>query len=140
MWRIYVGGLFTGFYIGGWAVWFAAWTIVPESARAEVPAWVPLLMFPFLITGETLRIRGRKTLLTETARAREASAEVAEQKLWWQSMPLGLLLLVIGGAAGALVGWLWGSDGGWAVGGAFGALIGFALGLFLHGFWEGLSS
>ncbi len=60
MWRLYVGGLLTGFAIGGFVVWCAAWVIVPESARAQVPVWGPLLLLPFLLAGESLRIRSSK--------------------------------------------------------------------------------
>jgi hypothetical protein len=62
MWKIYVGGLLAGVAIGGFVVWLAAWVIVPESARAQVPAWGPLVFLPFLLAGETLRIRGQARL------------------------------------------------------------------------------
>jgi hypothetical protein len=68
MWRIYVGGLLTGFAIGGFAALFAAWTMVPESARSQFPAWGPLLLLPFVLAGETLRIRGSKAALTRNER------------------------------------------------------------------------
>jgi hypothetical protein len=60
MWRLYVGGLLTGFAIGGFAVWLAAWAIVPESARAHIPPAVPLALLPFVLAGEKLRIRASK--------------------------------------------------------------------------------
>jgi hypothetical protein len=60
MWRIYAGRLLMGFAMGGFVAWCAAWAIVPESARARVPVWAPLVLLPFLLAGETLRIRGSK--------------------------------------------------------------------------------
>ncbi len=60
MGRIYLSGLLTGFAIGGFVVWCAALAIVPESARAQVPVWGPLVMLPFALAGETLRIRASK--------------------------------------------------------------------------------
>jgi hypothetical protein len=73
VWRIHVGGLLTGVALGGFAAWCAAWTIVPEAARGQVPAWGPLVLLPFLLAGETLRIRGSKCLQSahnETAHGR----------------------------------------------------------------------
>jgi hypothetical protein len=58
-WRIYVGGLLMGFAIGGFAVWCAAWTIVPPSARTHMGV-IPGLFLPFALAGETLRMRGSK--------------------------------------------------------------------------------
>ena len=60
--------------------------------------------------------------------------------LWTRSLPLGLLLLAIGGAAGTLVGWIWETEVGIPAGIAFGALGGFVLGIFLAGFREGVQS
>jgi hypothetical protein len=59
MWRIYVGGLFTGMGIGIFLMWLAAWMIAPETARTQL---LPFGFFPlvFVLAGETLRIRGRK--------------------------------------------------------------------------------
>jgi len=60
MWRVYISGLLTGFAIGGFVVWCAALTIVPESARDQVPPWGPLVLLPFVLAGESLRIRFSK--------------------------------------------------------------------------------
>lgn len=60
MWRFYVGGMLTGFAMGGFVAWCVAWAIVPESARTQIPVWVPLLLLPFVLAGEQLRIRGSK--------------------------------------------------------------------------------
>lgn len=60
MWRIYVGGMLTGFGIGFFVAWLAAWTIAPESTQLLLsPFW---FMFPvlFVVAGERLRIRGSK--------------------------------------------------------------------------------
>ena len=63
MWRLYVGGLCTGFAVGGAACWLAALAIVTESARDNLLAnpffpWVVLLAF--VLAGETLRAKARK--------------------------------------------------------------------------------
>jgi hypothetical protein len=60
MWRLYVGGLLTGFALGGFVAWCAAWTIVPESARAQIPVSALLFLLAFVLAGEKLRIRGSK--------------------------------------------------------------------------------
>ena len=65
MWRIYVGGLLTGFAIGGFAAWCAALYLVPETARYQIPVWGPLVLLPFVLAGETLRIRGSKPAAKE---------------------------------------------------------------------------
>lgn len=69
---------------------------------------------------------------------RETSEEV--HSLWMRSLPLGLLLLAIGGTAGALVGWVWETAVGIPVGVAFGAIVGLVLGTFLAGIREGVRS
>jgi ferric-dicitrate binding protein FerR (iron transport regulator) len=74
---------------------------------------------------------------SELKRADEA-AEAEQRGLARRSVPLGLVLMVAGGAAGALAGWWWGpAERAWA-GGAIGALAGFVLGGFLHGLREGM--
>ena len=70
-----------------------------------------------------------------TGEEREAYKE--NHSVWMRSLPLGLLLLAVGGAAGALVGWVWEPQVGIPVGLAFGALGGFVLGTFLAGIREG---
>jgi hypothetical protein len=57
MWRIYAEGLLMGVAVAGIVAWCAAWTIDSESTRAQVPAWAPLVLLPFLLAGEMLRIR-----------------------------------------------------------------------------------
>jgi hypothetical protein len=59
MWRLYVGGLLMGIAIGGFLFWLAAWSIVPESARNDF-AMYPLLLLPFALAGENLRIKSKK--------------------------------------------------------------------------------
>jgi hypothetical protein len=70
----------------------------------------------------------------------EREAYEANYSLWARSLPLGALLLAIGGAAGALVGWVWETEVGVPVGFAFGALGGFVLGTLLAGIREGARS
>jgi hypothetical protein len=60
--------------------------------------------------------------------------------LWVHSLPLGLLLLAVGGAAGALVGWVWETEVGILVGLAVGEIRGFVLGIFLAGIRDGTRS
>jgi hypothetical protein len=62
MWRLYVGGLLTGFAIGGFVVWLAIWAIVSEPVRFQIPSYAPLVLLPFLLAGETLRMRGQASL------------------------------------------------------------------------------
>jgi hypothetical protein len=73
-----------------------------------------------------------------TREEREAFEE--NYSLWVRSLPLGLLLLAVGGAAGALVGWAWETEVGVPVGLAFGALGGLVLGIVLAGIREGIRS
>jgi hypothetical protein len=68
----------------------------------------------------------------------EREAYAANSSLWLRSLPLALLLLVTGGAVGALVGWIWEDEVGIPAGFAFGALGGFVLGTSLAGFREGI--
>jgi hypothetical protein len=60
-------------------------------------------------------------------------AAATSDRLGW------VIAMLICGAIGALVGWIWGGEGA-AVGAVLGAPIGYFLGIFLHGFWEGLSA
>jgi hypothetical protein len=62
MWRLYMGGLLTGIGIGLFVAWCAAWTIVPESARAQIPIAPAVLLFVLVAAGENLRLRGRKVV------------------------------------------------------------------------------
>ncbi len=71
-----------------------------------------------------------------TREEREAYEE--SDSLWMRSRSLGFLLLVVGGAAGALVGWVWETELGIPAGLAFGALGGLVLGIFLAGIREGI--
>jgi hypothetical protein len=59
MWRLYVGGLLTGFAIGGFAAWLWAWAMTPESSHPSFPGWVPLLLLPFVLAGENLRVKAK---------------------------------------------------------------------------------
>jgi hypothetical protein len=70
----------------------------------------------------------------------ERHAYEENYSLWRRSLPLGLLLLAMGGAAGALLGWIWQTEVGILVGLAVGAIGGFVLGAFLAGMREGISS
>lgn len=70
----------------------------------------------------------------------ERDAYEENDSLWRRSLPLGLLLLAMGGAAGALVGWVWETEIGMPVGFAFGALGGLVLGTILAGIREGIRS
>src|SRR5262249_45349784 len=73
-----------------------------------------------------------------TRQERESYEE--SRSLMRRSLPLGFLLLVAGGAAGALLGWVWEAEVGIPVGAAFGALGGFVLGIFLAAIREGVRS
>src|SRR5262245_30508815 len=76
--------------------------------------------------------RADDTAEAELKRA-DDTAEAEQRGLARRSVPLGLLLMVAGGAVGALAGWWWGpAERAWA-GGAIGGLAGFVLGSFLHG-------
>jgi hypothetical protein len=59
MWRIYVGGLLMGFAIGGFTVWCAVLTLVPPSVRSNLTLF-PLVLLPFALAGEALRIRASR--------------------------------------------------------------------------------
>ena len=59
MWRLYVGGLLMGFAIGGFVVWLWAWTMIDDSSRTFFPPWVPLLLLPFVLAGENLRVKAK---------------------------------------------------------------------------------
>jgi len=64
MWRLYVGGLFTGFALGGAACWLAAASILPEGARGNLlinPLFPWAVLFAFVLAGETLRMSVRGT-------------------------------------------------------------------------------
>jgi hypothetical protein len=62
MWRLYVGGLCTGFAVGGCALWLAASYVVSESAHANMPSYGLLLLLPFVRAGEALRVAGGKAV------------------------------------------------------------------------------
>lgn len=62
-WRLYVGGLCTGFAIGGAACWLAMLSILPESARGTFfinPLFPWAVLFAFVLAGETLRMRAKE--------------------------------------------------------------------------------
>jgi hypothetical protein len=59
MWRLYVGGLLTGFAIGGSVVWVIALTMIPTESRPFLPGWMPLLLLPFVLAGENLRVKAK---------------------------------------------------------------------------------
>lgn len=88
---------------------------------------------------EVLRRLGGDPAAVEAAlRRADESADRDNRQLVYRSFPLALLLLVVGVALGAVIGWqVRGEDAAYA-GGAFGGLIGYALGNFLHGLAEGL--
>jgi hypothetical protein len=73
-----------------------------------------------------------------TRQEREGYQE--SHSLMVRSLPWSLLLLVAGGVAGALLGWVWETEIGIPVGVALGALGGFVLGAFLAGIMEGVRS
>ena len=63
MWRLYVGGLCTGFAIGGAVCWLAVLSIVPESARGNLlmnPFFPWGVFLAFVLAGETLRIKAKR--------------------------------------------------------------------------------
>ncbi len=64
MWRPYVGGLCTGFAIGGAACWLAVLSIIPESDRGNLlinPFFPWAVFLAFVLAGETLRVRAKRT-------------------------------------------------------------------------------
>ena len=65
MWRLYVGGLCTGFAIGGAVCWLAILMILPESARSYLfanPLFPWAVLLAFALAGETLRLKARRIL------------------------------------------------------------------------------
>lgn len=63
MWRLYVGGLCTGFAIGGAACWLAVLSVVPESARGYLltnPLLPWAVLLAFVLAGETLRLKAKR--------------------------------------------------------------------------------
>jgi len=64
MWRLYIGGLCTGFAIGGAVCWLAALSMAPESARGNLlinPAFPWLVLLAFVLAGgETLRVKAKR--------------------------------------------------------------------------------
>jgi hypothetical protein len=70
MWRLYVGGLCTGFAIGGAVCWLAVLSIVPESARGDLlinPFFPWAVLIAFVLAGETLRVKAKKIAEPNTA-------------------------------------------------------------------------
>jgi hypothetical protein len=58
MWRLYAGGLCTGFALGGAVCWLAVLSILPESARGNLlinPFFPWGVFLAFVLAGETLR-------------------------------------------------------------------------------------
>ena len=63
MWRLYVGGLCTGFVVGGAAFWLAALAILPESTRGDIlisPMFPWAVLLAFVLAGETLRMKAKR--------------------------------------------------------------------------------
>jgi hypothetical protein len=63
MWRLYVGGLCTGFAIGVAVCWLAVLSIVPESARDNLlinPFFPWAVCLAFVLAGETLRLKAKR--------------------------------------------------------------------------------
>jgi hypothetical protein len=117
------------------------------------PAWLGVIVLPvaFGVFPVGFTIAGIWTLVAAkwmdrhqawdrvtTRQEREAYDESGS--LMVRSLPLGLLLFATGGAAGALVGWVWETEVGIPVGIAFGALGGFVLGSLLSGIIKGVRS
>src|SRR5262245_46927087 len=84
------------------------------------------------------RIGGDPTAVEEELQTTDSASEAARRQLAKRAVPLGFVLLLVGGIFGALVGWLCLSLDAAFAGGAVGALLGFALGMFLHGVREGM--
>ena len=64
MWRLYVGGLCTGFAIGGAVCWLVALLILPEATRGSLltnPAFPWMVLVAFVLAGENLRMKAKKT-------------------------------------------------------------------------------
>ena len=63
MWRLYVGGLCTGFAIGGAVCWLVVLLILPESARGILlsnPLFPWSVLLAFVLAGETLRVKAKR--------------------------------------------------------------------------------
>jgi hypothetical protein len=63
MWRLYVGGLCTGFALGGAVCWLAVLAILPESARGNLlsnPFFPWAVLLAFVLAGEALRIKASR--------------------------------------------------------------------------------
>jgi hypothetical protein len=70
MWRLYVGGLCTGFALGGVVCWLAVLSIVPESARGNLlinPFFPWGVLLAFVLAGETLRMKAKRIAEPNTA-------------------------------------------------------------------------
>jgi len=63
MWRLYVGGLCTGFAIGGAVCWLVVLSILPESARGYLltnPVFPWMVLIAFTLAGENLRMKAKR--------------------------------------------------------------------------------
>jgi len=70
MWRLYVGGLCTGFAIGAAVCWLVVLSLVPESARGDLltnPLFPWAVLLAFALAGETLRMRARRIVAASSA-------------------------------------------------------------------------
>ena len=60
MWRHYVGGMLTGVAIGWCFCLIAIYTgAFGEQAKTNVPPGFFMMMIPFILAGETLRLRAK---------------------------------------------------------------------------------
>ena len=63
MWRLYAGGLCTGFAAGGAVGWLAALLVLPEAARGYLlvnPAFPWMVLLAFVLAGETMRMKAKR--------------------------------------------------------------------------------
>jgi hypothetical protein len=105
--------------------------------------WLATGVYPVVFT-----VAGVWTLLAtswlDRHQAWERIATEEERKAYANSHALskrvGLLPLALGGAVGALAGWMWETELGVLLGIAFGATLGYVLGALVLGFREGLRS
>ncbi len=70
MWRMYIGGLCTGFAVGGAASWLAVLSLLPESARGSLlinPFFPWAVFLAFVLAGETLRVKARNATYPNAA-------------------------------------------------------------------------
>lgn len=119
-----------------WWLWF--WFFMVLIIQGDYSRW-RLRVIEAKLDAALRRLGDNPTQVEAGLERREQAAEADAKALARRSVYLGLTLMLICGAIGALVGWIWGGEGA-AAGAVLGTPIGYFLGIFLHGFWEGIST